>query len=466
MSNRLFQLSLFTVVLFVVGVSATTVHACSCMNSGPPCQAYWKADVVFSGTAKKGKEIPTSSGWRRNSIPFTIESTFKGRIPGNEIEVKTGTGGGDCGYPFESGQQYLVYAWSNDDGTLSTSICSRTRPLNEAADDLQYFRNIPRTNSGANIQVKVVRYEVPWQETGEFKVVPLKKIKITAIKEDQNFEGSTDENGRVELSGLPPGKYKVTADISSSPNSYFTTEVELTDRGCAGVDFFERIDGSLSGRVVDGNGNALRGARIDLLAVTDSTQETSAGRWGFTNDSGEYLLRNVPPGSYILGSNLLAKANDGCPMPKAFYINPQSPRAGYVEIKNGDELKGLDIQLVAAGTEREISGEVVWPNGKPAKFVVVKQFSSSANTPALINGQTVVDDNGRFSFRGTEGCSYRIYAFTYGGRLNPTSDEIQPMAHSEPVTIKFSADQPFVKFVLSEQGFIHADDEKRVPLKP
>lgn len=467
MINRLHQLPSLLFLLVVMGLSATAVQACSCMTSGPPCQAYWKADVIFSGTAKTAKEIPaTSTVWQRLSIRFAIESTYKGRIPGTEVEVRTGTGGGDCGYHFEGGQQYLVYAWANEDGTLSTNICSRTRPLSEANEDLQYFRNIPHPNSGANIQVKVVRYEVPLQETGELKVLPLKKIKITAVKDNQNFEGTTDENGKVELSGLPPGTYKVTADISSSPNSYYTTEVELTDRGCAGVEFYERIDGSVSGRVVDGNGNALNGARLDLLPLIDSTQETSTGRWGFTNNSGEYFLRNVPPGSYILGVNLLAKPNDGCPVPKALYINPQSPRAGYLEIKNGEELKGIDIQLPPAGVEREISGEVVWPDGKPAKFVVVKQFSSSATTPVLINGQTVVDENGRFSLRGSEGCSYRIYAFTYGGRLDTSSDAIQPMAHAEPVTIKFSSDQPFIKFVLSEKGFIHADDEKRVPLKP
>lgn len=399
-------------------------------------------------------------------MSFTIQSTFKGRIPGTEVEVRTGTGGGDCGYHFETGQQYLVYAWTREDGTLSTSICSRTRPLSEAGEDLQYFQNIPGPNSGANIQVNVVRYEVALQETGEFKVVPLKKIKITAVIDNQSFDGLTDENGKLELTGLPPGKYKVKADISSSPNSYNTTEVELTDRGCAGVNFFERLDGSLSGRIVDGNGNALSGARIDLLVLTDSAQETSAGRWGFTNDSGDYLLRNVPPGTYILGVNLLAKPNDGCPVPKALYINPQSPRAGYVEVKEGQELKGLDMQLPSAGAEREINGQVVWPNGKPAKFAVVKQFSSSATTPVLMNGQTAVDTNGRFSFRGTEGCSYRIYAFTYGGRLSATSDETQPMAHAEPVTIKFSPEQPFIKLVLSQHGFIHSDDEKRVPLKP
>ncbi|MDQ3706352.1 MAG: hypothetical protein M3437_14280 [Chloroflexota bacterium] len=66
----------------------------------------------------------------------------------------TGSGGGDCGYVFNPGDTYLVYAYSSHPGSpvffignlrveipigtkqFGTSICTRTVPLALAAQDL------------------------------------------------------------------------------------------------------------------------------------------------------------------------------------------------------------------------------------------------------------------------------------------------------------------------------------------
>jgi hypothetical protein len=41
-----------------------------------------------------------------------------------------------CGYRFEEGRRYLVYAWLSGSGELSVSSCSRTRRLGRAEFDL------------------------------------------------------------------------------------------------------------------------------------------------------------------------------------------------------------------------------------------------------------------------------------------------------------------------------------------
>ena len=40
-----------------------------------------------------------------------------------------------CGYPFEVGHTYLVFAYRGEDGTLWASACGRTRPSDEAVAD-------------------------------------------------------------------------------------------------------------------------------------------------------------------------------------------------------------------------------------------------------------------------------------------------------------------------------------------
>ena len=49
-------------------------------------------------------------------------------------------GAGDCGFPFEAGQAYLVYAYEDaDDDLLAAWLCTRTRPLEYAQDDLEFL---------------------------------------------------------------------------------------------------------------------------------------------------------------------------------------------------------------------------------------------------------------------------------------------------------------------------------------
>lgn len=64
---------------------------------------------------------------------FEVQRIYKGPTT-HRISVKTGLGGGDCGYPFEIGKSYLVYA--GGDVRLETNICTRTTPLALAAADL------------------------------------------------------------------------------------------------------------------------------------------------------------------------------------------------------------------------------------------------------------------------------------------------------------------------------------------
>ena len=70
-----------------------------------------------------------------------------------EIEVVTGQGGGDCGYPFQVGVDYVVYARRNAEGQLETGICSRTRTLAQAAEDLDYFRGMANGPETSQIRV-------------------------------------------------------------------------------------------------------------------------------------------------------------------------------------------------------------------------------------------------------------------------------------------------------------------------
>ena len=56
------------------------------------------------------------------------------------VRVRTGLGGGDCGFDFQTGKEYLVYAYKDTAGELSTGICSSTALLKDSNANLRELR--------------------------------------------------------------------------------------------------------------------------------------------------------------------------------------------------------------------------------------------------------------------------------------------------------------------------------------
>src|SRR5689334_10755578 len=131
---------------------AARAWACSCAVSplgNPPCQSAWQADAVFTGMVLEvddpGMPIVRPGGpppSRTKRVRFRVGEAFTGLAPKlQEVLVETGLGGGDCGYPFTRGRDYIVYAYQRN-GVLSTGICSSTRPVEDAAPQLAYFHGL------------------------------------------------------------------------------------------------------------------------------------------------------------------------------------------------------------------------------------------------------------------------------------------------------------------------------------
>jgi hypothetical protein len=162
--------ALLAVLLLTVGLAtAPTARACMCTEPPPPAQALEQAGAVFSGRCVEVErtEMETAYGkLPKLRVLFEVKATWKGLDGGpartdedagdetmrpRTVEVWTGAGGGDCGFAFEEGKSYLVYAHRAADGTLSTDICTRTRQSDRAAGDLDALGEpawVVKTGSG------------------------------------------------------------------------------------------------------------------------------------------------------------------------------------------------------------------------------------------------------------------------------------------------------------------------------
>jgi hypothetical protein len=88
-----------------------------------------RSTAVFSGTVTK---ISLS----RNAylaVTLKVERTWKS-VEDEQVTVFTPAGDHNCGFNFEVGQSYLVYASTADDGELWTNHCTRTTRIGVGSD--------------------------------------------------------------------------------------------------------------------------------------------------------------------------------------------------------------------------------------------------------------------------------------------------------------------------------------------
>lgn len=166
------RISLASAALGLALLPSQQANACSCMRGTPETQME-QADAVFEGTvislsttpanaddpgvpAPAGPDEPSSQPapapegqtpaviheapaskplhtFGTVLVTFRVSRVFKGEL-GEEVTVKTAGNSAACGYGFEEGASYVVYARAQDEG-LSTGLCSGTKRADDAEAD-------------------------------------------------------------------------------------------------------------------------------------------------------------------------------------------------------------------------------------------------------------------------------------------------------------------------------------------
>src|ERR1035441_6789281 len=126
------------------------VKACQCVGRASACEDYGRPGAIFLGTVaavlpKSLKDVIKQGAPYRWRVQFDLKEAFKG-VTAPSIEVSTGLGMGDCGFPFRPGHSYLVYAYFSKEGDrhLETGICTRTVDARseEHTSELQSLRHL------------------------------------------------------------------------------------------------------------------------------------------------------------------------------------------------------------------------------------------------------------------------------------------------------------------------------------
>ena len=177
----------------LIGVQLATgsgrAYACSCAPPPPPLEASDGADAVFSGTVVSGGAFGFDFFW---SVELEVDTVWKGSVTSTTfVYVWFGP---SCGYDqFEPGKDFLVYAHEQvfphdeDEETLFVHLCSRTRPLEYADDDLQELGEGQASASGVTGALRPSSDQEQTPESG-----------VTGALRPSSDEEQTPESGVTE----------------------------------------------------------------------------------------------------------------------------------------------------------------------------------------------------------------------------------------------------------------------------
>ncbi len=208
----------------------------------------------------------------------------------------------------------------------------------------------------------------------------------------KNYDSLTTAEGKFSITGIVPGTYQVTADrvgfyMPAEPGGRAAMEAVLrAGDEKEGLKFRLAPLGSISGRVVDAEGEPVEGA-----AVAISTGPSYSGSGAVTTDTGRFRLGDLRPGKYRVRAFVPAALvtlpevrTDGTSqvryVPTYYGGVTDYKSAARIELGTGIELDGIEIRLVRAPMVR-ISGKVL--GVPPGQRGVELAFSQTTSSPGI-----------------------------------------------------------------------------------
>jgi len=221
---------------------------------------------------------------------------------------------------------------------------------------------------------------------------------------------TTDADGRYVLSDLPP-----LADdrLVVSKDGYFPARrdgIAVPSGESHDVNLSIEKGATISGRLHDAGGDAVRGAELHLLRVTDDENGTHLDRSArSTNDAegvfrfgplepGEYYLLATPPGVW----GFLDGSEPGPTPVRTFFPGTiASSDAQRIEVSTAQDVVGRDFPLLAAETA-PVRGTVLRADGTPidAGIVYLSPTDALAASASVGTYHGRIDREGRFEFAG------------------------------------------------------------------
>jgi len=206
----------------------------------------------------------------------------------------------------------------------------------------------------------------------------------------------TESNGVFGFTAIPPGKYRLHADMDGFQHAWFGATTPARPAGSLhlaagdgryGITFRLRPLGSVSGTVLDPDGDPVPNASVRLLRAGFERRKPTYRDvgWAITDGLGRYRVTDVLAGQYLIvalpqqhepAALVQPEATLGQSGVQKIYaadLYPDTSRlsaAAPLVIAQGKELDGIDFHLTAR-TVAPLHGRIAMPDDAPANSNVV-----------------------------------------------------------------------------------------------
>lgn len=455
-------------LLILLGLATSACYACSCMGSpvgNPPCQAVWQYQAVFTGVVtaiddpgipvhQPGTTPPSFESYPSQRVFLQVTRALTG-LPAEtkEIMIKTGLGGGDCGYRFERGVEYIVYAYGQPKDGLGTGICSPTRPVADAGEDLKYFQQLAQARPGGQIRITAFDPHKSFRPGQKASLSGLPGARVNIAGNGLQKAAKTDATGRVVFGDMPPGEYRIAATLPGYALQHDLRPIKLHDKGCAEVPLRLQLDRVVSGRIVTNDGVPASGILVEAVRArpVHENEFPRAIELAETDSFGEYKLHSLTAGDYYIGISLSRSPRPEAPYTRWFYPGTEEPEsATLVRVADRPEAQTIDLRLPPRQRARQINGVVLWSDGAPAVNVQITLEDPRWPWDVFFVAATT-DSNGRFTATALDGTRYRVHPVGHRAGESFTGDPVVVQPGSTPVN---------VRLVLSRKGFLKVQDDE------
>ena len=234
----------------------------------------------------------------------------------------------------------------------------------------------------------------------------------------------TDTSGRFRADGLSEGEYRIEATKAN----YIGATVRL--QGVAGGLVIRLVRcGSISGQVMDGQGQPILGAAVYAMPKPASGPVRpfamlAPGTYARVDERGGYRLYGLPPGEYAVaaayGASTSMFGSTGGASVKAglgsgVQLYPTNQRLQFFGVTGGEQYRNIDFAVIPT-VLHSVSGKVELPDPKTRYWLALV----AADEPALAQSVTETKPDGSFRFEGIPAGSYTLTASGptrgYGGR--------------------------------------------------
>jgi hypothetical protein len=197
-------------------------------------------DTVFDRILAQGKRVQLRVRRKFNEAADDDQPNHSAGSAAPIERLVVWTGVDDCGVDFQSGETYLIYAGSDEQtGKLETSVCSRTRRLTGATEDLGYLFFIGQ-GEGKNVQIegKLVPPLPDRSADQPASGAPLPSgLVVALIGEGQTRYTRSGPDGGFVFDGLGPGTYKISVYPAAFPRVTASlgepVQISVREKTCA-----------------------------------------------------------------------------------------------------------------------------------------------------------------------------------------------------------------------------------------